>query len=106
MTKLVRLLMTSVFQRDTGSNQLRERVLDRAFERIWKQVVGRVLEMPAAEARGYVRARAAAIVRDALAAECGGRQAAVYAPVMDAAVQRVLARARTVRAQEALRRAA
>jgi hypothetical protein len=107
MTNLLQILATKVLRRDNATNRLSERVIDRTIERIWEQVAVRVVDMAPAEARGYVRARAANLLLDALTIEYGARhQAAVYAPAMQTTIDRVLLRARAAHARAAFRRAA
>ena len=40
-----------------------EEIAERCFDPVWRRVRGRVLSMSVNESRGYIRARAAAVVR-------------------------------------------
>jgi len=52
-----------------------ESIAERCWLRVWQRVADRVGEMPLAEARGYVRARAVAVVRRQVASDLRYRQA-------------------------------
>lgn len=87
--------------------EMADGIVDRIFDRAWKLMMGRIVDLPVGEARGYVQARAGLLLRDEVLAQCGSQQfAAVYAQAMALTVERAIDRAHHVRARSIVRRAA
>ncbi len=79
--------------------EVAESLIESCFQAVWQRVEQRVLEMPPAEAAGYVRARAALVIRrrlELIIAErgtAGLNPARAYALASNSLVQRVVAQA-------------
>ena len=93
--------------RESQVIEVADRVVERVFDKAWSLLVGRILDLPVAEARGYVQARAAILLRDAVIAECSSsHDPAVYSCAMAMTVQRAIDRAHYLRARTLSQRAA
>ena len=83
--------VSSRLQSDVKSVSLAEQIAERCFERAWQRVAGEVQRMAPAEARGFVRARAADVLGDALGEQAETRDhERIYARAMNSIVRRVL----------------
>lgn len=79
-------------RRAAACTRLAEQVVEACFERAWQRVAGRAAAMSPAEARGFVRARTADVLRESIGArdECQ-RVPNIEAVAMQVMVHRVLA---------------
>jgi hypothetical protein len=104
---------TRVFWSATSEQELARQIAQRSYAAVRESVEGRTWSMSRAEARGYVAAKAAPVIRSELASLAlrtprlhGRLQMAVYAHASDRLVQSILADVGRQKSRQPLRRAA